>query len=331
MSVDFTEEDEAFVKEEYAKLLSDCSPEDYFNSFYIGCTNNCRLLIKRHDEAVQYIADAATNALRLSKPLSMIRIGDSEGTVLGFGLHDNDRGLKWCNSSFQLMDRQTLTTEAARSFAHRFAEAVCNADIIGLVGIGTDPKELQAIHQVEQHIHNMIEGDLRVALGFLRALQYGRRAVETSMLRNAVMTNAWVHMGLIEHLDFLLASAPRVLVITGRHELEGVFAEKLKGRLAAFMAVPVQASDHPSGERPFHYPTRYNEICNSLRTDLGGSLVLVGAGIFGKVYCDIAKRHGGVALDLGSVFDVLAGKVTRPVHSNPAVVGSGIAPWIKGG
>jgi hypothetical protein len=43
--------------------------------------------------------------------------------------------------------------------------------------------------------------------------------------------------------------------------------------------------------------------------------VLVGAGIFGKKYCAVAKQHGAVALDLGSAFDILAGKRTRPVHS----------------
>jgi hypothetical protein len=69
-----------------------------------------------------------------------------------------------------------------------------------------------------------------------------------------------VHLGLLEHLDLLLDNARRVVVITGRPELERLFSEKLKNRLAAFLPVPVQASDQSSAERPCHYPTRYKEI-----------------------------------------------------------------------
>lgn len=96
------------------------------------------------------------------------------------------------------------------------------------------------------------------------------------------LTSARVHLGLLAHLDVLLDNAPRVVVIAGRHELETLFSEKLKNRLAAFLPIPVQASDQSSPERPFHYPTRYKEVIEALQTDLRGTLVLAGAGIFGK-------------------------------------------------
>jgi hypothetical protein len=51
-----------------------------------------------------------------------------------------------------------------------------------------------------------------------------------------------------------------------------------------------------------------------LSRDLRGKLVLVGAGLFGKVYCHTARQHGAVAIDLGSAFDILAGLNTRPIH-----------------
>ena len=37
--------------------------------------------------------------------------------------------------------------------------------------------------------------------------------------------------------------------------------------------------------------------------EFSGKLFLVGAGIFGKYYCALIKSMGGVALDVGSVFD----------------------------
>jgi glycosidase len=64
-----------------------------------------------------------------------------------------------------------------------------------------------------------------------------------------------------------------------------------------------------------HYGYRFEEICDFLQQDLAGHMILIGAGLFGKIYCDLAARHGGVALDLGSMFDVLSGHDTRPVFS----------------
>ena len=38
---------------------------------------------------------------------------------------------------------------------------------------------------------------------------------------------------------------------------------------------------------------------------------LVGAGIFGKDLCIRIRELGGIALDMGSCLDLMAGKVTR--------------------
>jgi hypothetical protein len=57
--------------------------------------------------------------------------------------------------------------------------------------------------------------------------------------------------------------------------------------------------------------------------------VLAGAGIFGKKYCATARQNGAVALDLGSAFDILEDKITRPVHSNPSIIDPNHGPWIK--
>ena len=51
-----------------------------------------------------------------------------------------------------------------------------------------------------------------------------------------------------------------------------------------------------------------------LRHDLAGSLVLVGAGPWAEFYCTVAKQRGAVAVDIGSGFDLLSGRNTRPFH-----------------
>jgi hypothetical protein len=309
------------VKDEYSRFISSYDHD----SFVLNCKIRSRLSIEDHRDGARFIADEAIRALGCSKPLLMVRIGDAEGNLLRFALHPDEFELKWVNAAFLIHDNQTRPIEDAKRLSRELSELLASADIIGLRAFGPNAWPVQ-IQKISQAIDRK---NLRAALGMIEALQFGDRAVKNAKFCNSVLTSAWVHLGLLEHLDVLLDNAPRVVVITGRHELETLFSEKLKNRLAAFLPIPVQASDQSSPERPFHYPTRYNEIIAALRTDLRGTLVLAGAGIFGKKYCATAKQNGAVALDLGSAFDILAGKITRPVHSNPSIIDPNHGSWIK--
>ena len=58
------------------------------------------------------------------------------------------------------------------------------------------------------------------------------------------------------------------------------------------------------------------EAENALSGDLRGCLCLVGAGVWAEIYCTWIKRNGGVGVDIGSGFDLLACKATRAVHQS---------------
>lgn len=63
-----------------------------------------------------------------------------------------------------------------------------------------------------------------------------------------------------------------------------------------------------------HYPTQFNRVprwMDVVAKDWPGSLLLVGAGVIGKVYCNWWRDRGGIAFDFGGVADIFAGKVTR--------------------
>ena len=51
--------------------------------------------------------------------------------------------------------------------------------------------------------------------------------------------------------------------------------------------------------------------------DCSGKICLVGAGIVGKKYVALFKERGGIALDIGAVFDMWAGKLTRGPGAGP--------------
>ena len=61
-----------------------------------------------------------------------------------------------------------------------------------------------------------------------------------------------------------------------------------------------------------HFPDRFDELLDSLQPAFPGQLFFVGAGICGKVYCDVIARRGGIALDVGAACDAWLGIPSRP-------------------
>jgi hypothetical protein len=61
-------------------------------------------------------------------------------------------------------------------------------------------------------------------------------------------------------------------------------------------------------------PTFLFKIFAALPQDMSGCLCLIGAGPWAEIYCTWVKQRGGVALDIGSGFDLLDGKLLRPIH-----------------
>lgn len=62
-----------------------------------------------------------------------------------------------------------------------------------------------------------------------------------------------------------------------------------------------------------HYPSAYiilDDMINKIN-DIKNEIFFVGAGGLGKIYCQWIKERGGIAIDMGSMFDGWDGLVTR--------------------
>ena len=100
-------------------------------------------------------------------------------------------------------------------------------------------------------------------------------------------------------------------LVTSR-DVQGVVRHMLDPRRIAWHRVPEQAMFCYEPHLPRHYPELFDFLCASIEVPFPGAVFLVGAGPCGKIYCDVIKRHGGIAIDIGSVFDIWAGRLTRP-------------------
>jgi hypothetical protein len=259
--------------------------------------------------AVPYIVDLIITALGPGNPLSIVRVGNGEGNAVSMTKQERAPLLRETFFvEFNSQNGISVPDVDAIAFCSEVRAALLAADIIGFRSFRFDESGM---------ITGAIErGDAYAALGILYAREFLQDGLDSGYWRKEVLTTAWLHLDVAPRLDHLLNAAAAVVVITGRAELEGQFVARLGSRLREFIAVPVQGFRPPDALNS-HFCHAYPKVRRLLKEmDLRGTLPLVGAGLFGKVYCHDVRESGGVALDLGSAFDVMAGLTTRPIHAH---------------
>jgi hypothetical protein len=257
--------------------------------------------------SVSALLEAIANSITYGCPFSLVRVGNGEGTAFSMTRPLAHLAVfeAFCQE-FTSQNYYGIDVQTSAAFSRRVIDAIDAADIIGVRCFRFDENRI-----IRRSIANR---DAYAALGIIYAREYLRHRLSEGRLSQTRITSAWIHLDLAERLNDLLALGKGVVVITGRDQLRDGFVARLGKRLVDFIDVPVQGHIPDSFEHS-HYAARFDEVCHRLSRDLQGCVVFVGAGLFGKVYCHIAKQHGAAAIDLGSLFDALCGLQTRPVFS----------------
>lgn len=252
-------------------------------------------------------------AIREQKPLSVIRIGDGEGTVVAFRAYPGTPNL----------DRHTLeSTVGIMKDSFRLSAlwmtilrdllllAIRQADIIGVVGIGADhrpgmiPRKKRILHRLSH--------DIRGAVGSWRSIDLLIRFAQEGLLSGKTISHANLYFSVLENLDELLSNAPRVICINDNVEVSRAMKKKYPD--SEFMHIATGKFGNASRTEELVAPEFLHDVERQLPGDLQGCLCLVGAGVWAEIYCTWIRARGGVGVDIGSGFDLLAGKVTRPIH-----------------
>jgi hypothetical protein len=306
--VTFSGDDVQFVRDEIDRLEGTYRHAEFVER----CRRGSARLIVNWTDGGEFVAETAIARLTERLPFSMVRLGDGEGNILSLmdPAADLARELKWFNASFYEHASHQLDAPTARLFAETMEDAFCNADVIGV-------REFPVFDDTYSELkcaRDSLPISIRGSLGMIRARQSFLSMLSAGRLASAVVTSAWVYFTLLEHLISIIAAAEKVIVINGRIELIRKFENRF-GAKAQFVPIPLAGHSDPVRGRPF--PEAYAYVHSLLSSqDLTGKLILVGAGIFAKSYCQAAKKAGGVALDIGSGFDILAGIKTRPIHQD---------------
>jgi hypothetical protein len=245
------------------------------------------------------------DAIRDREPLSMIRLGDGEARFLALddpwartivSAHEARCMVSviwrnWFGQAIETVDEAELTALSAM-----FTDALASADILGV----------SPAHRLERDIFHR---------GYLAVLG---RATDRAVAEHsaALMTHAFANIflhrrspfyaELLSGLDFLgcISPHPGLAARLAEHHGIATYQEHIvpgEARLPARGPIPVP-----------HFPDRFRQIMAEVRVPRPGAVVLVAAGLLGKIYCQHIRGLGGIAIDVGSVVDAWMGYGTRP-------------------
>lgn len=238
------------------------------------------------------IADLVITALRHKCPLSVIRLGDGEGRLL-----------EWPDRiSKEAMDAHLRFWFGRHDFGYEemlemradMTHAIKCSDVVGL------PNE----RNKDSNEHWQ---------------EPERWMADHGLLDDRIICDHELHLQLWREdlMGPILREASRIIMFTCRDGID--IANKLRkayGLTVGFETATLPEEGHTGGRPTRHYQETYPEVMTWLaqpwqKKRMPGTLALVGAGVLGKSYCAGVKRAGGVALDIGSLFDGWAGVGSR--------------------
>lgn len=239
--------------------------------------------------------EGAYNKMRLAvergNPFMFARYGDGEGIVLGYPNETpRDRYVKRLDKWF---GTKGMTDKDLKRFADQVRESVKHCDLVG----------------VPETRHTHLNSDWRSVLRIIHAnklLHSGQEVCGMDVVL-WVQRQRWIPK--------LIAGVDRLCCITCRDVRKELMRVCHGLKEIEFFYLPPQMKpmvgpDMANGMR--HWPTLFNAVPRWLDQHCSpGQVFFIGAGGAGKIYAQMVKERGGVALDVGSLFDGWAGKLTR--------------------
>ena len=251
-------------------------------------------------------------ALTSAKPYSLIRIGDGEISFLAFGANPATPVLDRYTlerSQMQFPDRFRVSEPSMAAVRDGMRTAIARADTVGVLGLWRprliSPEDLAA------SLVAALPDETRGIVGHWRAVGHMLHLAETGTLDGKQICSAHIYFGLLEQLPNLISAASRTVCLTNRPD--AVIRLRKRFRSHEIEHIPLNSKALPPDALPAT-PSFLDTIRGKLPEDMTGQLVLIGAGVWAEFYCTMVKDRGGVAVDIGSGFDILSGLLSRPAH-----------------
>ena len=256
--------------------------------------------------------EVVVESLTAGNGFSFIRVGDGESSCLAYESHLSkfaqpdtaDRERTWWGAELDEPERTKIS--------HQIQSAIWNADCIGI------PTVSRILRDINLGDSDQLEGG-RTGRG-LRSILHTFENMERFRPRHSQsqqFTSCHVHQDLMRWHIYpeLFERSGEIVLISCHPGLPDALERQFGARIAASIIIPPRHASIPLlREKPVPsaaLPMVIEDVSHQLGELPRNRLVLVGAGYLGKSLVDLAKKRGGVALDLGSVFDHWVGINTR--------------------
>ena len=250
------------------------------------------------------------NRLHEGRPFSFVRLGDGEAACLPYepllssftALDARDRERIWWGKPLDRRLRSRIYPRLARS--------VFDADCIGIPAVSRFLRELRL--QREDALETTLTGR------GLRAVLYcaeNWEKLRSPALAAPIFTSCHLHqdLELWNCYGELFDGVNEVILVSCHEGLADRMYERFGVSVAGHVLLPPDRVTGPviASECDRTLPAVLNRVIDELGDLPRGRLVMVGAGLLGKLIVGEARTRGGIALDVGSVFDHWLGFRTR--------------------
>lgn len=236
---------------------------------------------------IDKMAAFITGHLHDQSPISITRYGDGEAIVLN-GFNDMDSIKMVTKRQFGFIP----PVQHIEAIISNLAEAYRNTDVIGI------PTRLRQ-HDKKNY--------------WYRAFDILSQAVGIDILQEKEFTDIDFHSYMLDNGLFSnLLNGQDTLCYISCRKLDDEFKSRYQIKNIYSFIIAPEAKFTSGYKGKNHYPEQFNEIRKWMeKIPVHGNLCLTGAGFTGKIYNNWFRDHGGIAVDIGYVFDAFAGKVTR--------------------
>lgn len=236
--------------------------------------------------SVNNIIDESIKCLQNSQPMSLVRIGDGEMIIA--------ENMAIVSAFCERQIARPLNESELKIAQENLITAISNTDLLGI------PKPIQ----IEEN------WPLKNVYKYISDIKSNTN-------------NQWKkksYCGNNSHLDLLnsggifkiLAVPKKICIVSCRDITERIYSRFPNIVDVEYYKIPGEQSFEVVKEKNIDILGIINSISEKIKSkDRSGQLLIYGAGPFGKHLGTEFSSVGGVALDLGSVFDLFVGKVTR--------------------
>lgn len=247
------------------------------------------------------------SALAGGTPYSLIRLNDGEGSIIRLSIDDEAKYRELYTRNRREFHRwwfgneQTMFTSEFDRAVFDMNESISRADCVAAF--------------IHEHLRLCYHrADIRNIPGFtniIRKLEQIRDTDPAAVPRIA-LADPYIHQFLLFRgdLERLLSEQPRIGLVSCHDALPDALKRKFGFDEVFFHRTPGE-STITKGVEPEPFSVWHPRLKHELAQAQAGVLYLVAAGIMSKIYCDLIKSAGGIALDVGSVVDIWMKVPTR--------------------